>query len=278
MTANRTNALKKLPGNSSHRGSFLAAFFAPSRLAVSRLLMSRLLVALLVVLLFWAPAARAGIITQPTSLGPGDTYRLAFVTSGTRTPDSTDIDDYNLFVTIAANAVPELLSLGTTWKAIGSTETVDARDNTNTLPTTAGGSLGVPIFLLNDTKLVDSNDDLWDGSIDFLLNRTELDTATAIVNTWTGTADDGVEAMGFTSFALGLGTVNVGNTTLADGSWVDAGAGLAFAAKPFYALSAELTVPFVDFTIDLTTTQPELDALTSLSGSFTVARYVRPAK
>ena len=51
--------------------------------------------------------------------------------------------------------------------SIASTALVDARDNTSTVPSTAtGGSLGVPIFLLNDMKLVDSNDDLWNGSLD----------------------------------------------------------------------------------------------------------------
>ena len=33
--------------------------------------------------------------------------------------------------------------------------------------------LAVPIFLLNDTKLVDSNDDLWDGTLDVPLSITE---------------------------------------------------------------------------------------------------------
>ena len=55
----------------------------------------------------------AAIITQPTSLNPGDTYRLAFVTSTVRDATSTNIADYNTFVTLAANAVPALASLGT---------------------------------------------------------------------------------------------------------------------------------------------------------------------
>ncbi len=114
----------------------------------------------IVAVLFSAANVFAAIITLPTSLNLGDEYRLAFVTSGTRDATSSDIADYNTFVTNAANAVPALASLGTTWTAIGSTATVDARDNTNTVPSTVnGGSVGVPIFLLNDTKLVDSNND-----------------------------------------------------------------------------------------------------------------------
>ncbi len=170
----------------------------------------------------------AAIITQPTSLSLGDTYRLAFVTSTARDATSTNIADYNTFVTLAANAVPALASLGTTWTAIGSTATVAARDNTDTVPSTVpGGSLGVPIFLLNDTKLVDSNDDLWDGSIDVLLNRTELDTA-IVAQVWTGTTSAGLadsadfdqdgdtDGADFLAYQIGFGIV-APNATKADG-------------------------------------------------------------
>ena len=71
----------------------------------------------------------ANPITQPTDLNLGDKYRLVFVTSNTRDATSADISDYNTFVTNTANLVPELLALETTWSVIGSTSTVDARDN-----------------------------------------------------------------------------------------------------------------------------------------------------
>ncbi|MCZ6699364.1 MAG: hypothetical protein O7D94_10580 [Planctomycetota bacterium] len=105
----------------------------------------------------------AAPITTPTGLLPGDQYRLAFVTSTTRDATSTVIGVYNTFVTGVANAVPELLALGTTWTAIGSTSAVDARDNTSTNPITSDPS--VPIYLLNDTLLATGNADLWGGSI-----------------------------------------------------------------------------------------------------------------
>ena len=177
-----------------------------------------------------APASRvyAVIITQPSSLNPGDSYRLAFVTAGTRDATSTNIADYNTFVTNAANAIPALASLGTTWTAIGSTATVEARDNTNTVPSTVGGgSLGVPIFLLNDTKLADSNDDLWDGSIDVPFDRTELDTA-IVADVWTGTTQAGLadnadfdqdgdaDGIDFLTLQIGLGIV-APNATKSDG-------------------------------------------------------------
>src|SRR5215471_8873092 len=85
-----------------------------------------------------AGEGRAAPITVPPSLSPGDQYRLVFVTSTRRTATSSSIGDYNLFVTNAANTVPELAALGTTWTAIASTATVDARDNTLTNPGTDG--------------------------------------------------------------------------------------------------------------------------------------------
>jgi hypothetical protein len=90
-----------------------------------------------------ATHARAVPITAPPGLDPGDQYRLAFVTSTLRDATSANIADYNAYVTTVANAVPELLALATTWTAIGSTASVDARDNTGTNPNVEAG---VPIF------------------------------------------------------------------------------------------------------------------------------------
>jgi len=112
----------------------------------------------------------AAPLTLPTSLGPGDTYRLAFVTSTASNSTSTDVADYNAFVTGVANSVPELAALATTWTAIGSTATVDARDNTGTNP---GAGTGVEIYLLNNTLLASNNLDLWDGSVANSLNVNE---------------------------------------------------------------------------------------------------------
>ena len=111
--------------------------------------------------------ADAAPITLPIGLNPGDEYRLAFVTSTTRDATSTDIAVYNAFVTAAANTQAELLALGTTWTAIASTFTVDARDNTATNPIEDGA--GVPIYLLDGlTKIADNYSDLWDSSLDAL--------------------------------------------------------------------------------------------------------------
>jgi hypothetical protein len=70
----------------------------------------------------------------------GDQYRLIFITSTTTDATSADIATYNAFVQGVAAAA----GLGdATWNMVGSTVTVDARDNTGTNPFTDG--VGVPI-------------------------------------------------------------------------------------------------------------------------------------
>ena len=126
--------------------------------------MSRIIASLLVFATFIvAPLASSAVpITVPTELNPGDQYRLAFVTSTTRDATDTDITLYNAFVSGVANGVTELAALGTTWKMIGSTSSIDARDNTDSNP---GVSVGVPLFNLADELLADDNADLWDGTL-----------------------------------------------------------------------------------------------------------------
>jgi hypothetical protein len=121
---------------------------------------------------FVAPptAALADPITVPPCLHPGEQYRLAFVTSTVRDATSPNIADYNAFVTAAANSVPELAALGTTWKAIGSTSTVDARDNTGTNP---NSSVGLPIYRLDGGLIASTNQFLWEIGLRIPLDITE---------------------------------------------------------------------------------------------------------
>ncbi|MEM7204356.1 MAG: hypothetical protein AAF628_29120, partial [Planctomycetota bacterium] len=75
---------------------------------------------------------RAPGLAPPPDLNPGDPYRLVFVTDSVRDATSTDIADYNAFVTTDANNVEDLRSMNTTWSAIASSEAVSALDNTGT--------------------------------------------------------------------------------------------------------------------------------------------------
>lgn len=150
----------------------------------------------------------------------GDQYRLVFVTSAARDALSGDVADYNAFVQNVAVSG----GLGAvTWNAIastnadwGGTATVDARDNTSTNPATDGS--GVAIFLIDGTtKIADDYVDLWDGTIDNRIDRTESNGAyvapagspfAGFGGVWTGTdafgANRGRAALGGDSADLGL--------------------------------------------------------------------------
>ncbi len=94
----------------------------------------------------------------------GDKYRLVFVTSGTTVCTSTNIATYNAFVQGLADAA----GLGSSalgpvsWKAVGSTATVNARDNTGTNPGVNG--VGEPVLRMDGIFVIANNyADLWNG-------------------------------------------------------------------------------------------------------------------
>ncbi len=187
--------------------------------------------------LFAPTGASAAVVTTPVGLSPGDQYRLAFVTSTIRNATSSNIAVYNAFVTAAANSQMELFDLGATWKAIGSTSTVDARDNTGTNPS----STGVPIYLLNGMRIADTNSDLWDGSIDNAFNIFEDGSTIGSQTIWTGTGSTGIA---FAGFVLGdvSGSSATGRTIATDGTWVQATNDDSTTGRRVFAISSELTV------------------------------------
>ena len=182
-----------------------------------------------------APAM--AIVTVPPDLSVGAQYRLAFVTSTARNASSSDIADYNLFVTMAANRVPELNALGTTWTAIGSTATVDARDNTGTNPS----STGVPIYRLDSNRIANHNADLWNTFIQTAIDIDEHGNPTR-QSVWTGTRSDGTRyitrTLGSSSSVTETGLSNRHSSI-----WVEFFPGARQLQLPLYAISAELTAP-----------------------------------
>ncbi|MCP4933196.1 MAG: PEP-CTERM sorting domain-containing protein [bacterium] len=166
-----------------------------------------------IAILLLSSTSYAGTITFPDGLNIGDQYRLAFVTSTTRDATSSNIADYNDFVSAAANAVPSLAALGTTWTAIASTATggsvlVNAKDNTSTDDSPAGNN-GVPIYLVDGSTIIaDHYDGLWDGSLDHALNMTETGGAPSEFSIWTGTLGNGAGEPG-----NGLGGGGFGGVT-----------------------------------------------------------------
>ena len=196
--------------------------------------MPRIIASLLIFAAFAvAPlASSAAIITVPTDLIPGQSYRLAFVTSTTRDATSTNIADYNSFVAAVAAGQTALAALGTTWTAIGSTATVDARDNTGTNPS----STGVPIYRLDDTRIADTNPDLWDGVLSSSLNINEAGT-TEFVAVWTGTDSSGVALS-----PLGTSNPEIGSALVTSANWIQHVTNPNDINSRIYAISGELTV------------------------------------
>lgn len=142
----------------------------------------------------------------------GDQYRLAFHTSEKIKAESADISTYNAWVQGLADAsgaydIGE--DDGVTWKVIGSTSQVDARDNTSTNPAVDGP--GHAIFLLDGSTVIANNyEDLWDGEIQNPIGITELGTQWEHWP-WTGTYWDGTKAPGHDSSfgALGDSVANI---------------------------------------------------------------------
>jgi hypothetical protein len=124
----------------------------------------------------------------------GDTYRLVFLTSTTTTATSADITTYNDFVQGVAAASTTFPDLGNSiWKIVGSTTTVDARDNTGTNP---GVETGVPIFLMDGaTAIALNNADLWNG-ISNAVSLDENGLAFSDNRTFTGTLSNGTKVTG----------------------------------------------------------------------------------
>jgi hypothetical protein len=68
-------------------------------------------------------------VMLPTDLAPGSQYEIAFVTTDVTGALSTNIADYNNFVTQEANQDSILAGLGVSWNAVVSTATVNANVN-----------------------------------------------------------------------------------------------------------------------------------------------------
>ena len=97
----------------------------------------------------------------PSGLGPGDEFRLLFVSSTDRNAVPKNIGTYNTWIqNLAANGHGDIRGYSSTFRVVGSTRAVDARDNTETTGT------GVPIYWLNGDKVADNYADFYDGSWD----------------------------------------------------------------------------------------------------------------
>jgi hypothetical protein len=156
--------------------------------------------------------ARANLMLVPPGLRPGDQFRVVFVSSASRNAASSDIADYDRFITnLAVSAgIDTYFGAPITWQALGSTATVVANSR---LPASATS----PAFYRLDGALVaTSTGDLWDGSLSNPINVTETGVAAPpFALAWTGTSPNGnIQALD----PLGGALVQEGITSATDGS------------------------------------------------------------
>ena len=153
--------------------------------------------------------APRGWSLTPDGLVQGDKFRLMFLTYTGHSAANTDIDNYNTYVQSqaeATNAHDDIKAYKNSFRVVGSTAAVDARDNTGTTGT------GVPIYWMNGNKVADDYPDFYDGSWDSEMasGRAGIPSS-AQVPVWTGSQDDGTEALtSGNSRALGESQVRYG--------------------------------------------------------------------
>ncbi len=199
----------------------------------------RYLTALVGLIAIVTSSAMAALV-DPIGLNNGDKYHIVFATSTAIDATSSDIADYNAFVNSVAGAAGSWVKdIATTWKAIASTRTVNANANA---PITA------PVFRVDGVKVADSYGDMWDGSLDAVINVTETGGAPTDW-IWTGSNTSGSQFIQPTGVdagkSLALGTDQHTKSTTgaltASSTWVTANAIDQSSEFSVYAISGELT-------------------------------------
>ncbi|HEV2984431.1 MAG TPA: PEP-CTERM sorting domain-containing protein [Vicinamibacterales bacterium] len=187
-----------------------------------------------------ASLASASPIAIPPGLAPGSTYFLTFVTAGVHDAVSSNIADYDAFVSSEANLDPALAALGTTWKAIGSTTTVDASDHVG---------VTAPVYNLNGQQVATGAVDLFDGTLDAPIDFDQHGNL-LLTKVWTGSINDGT---GYPGQQLATGDPVIGDssltTNIAGQSWILWGVFNGFptsaVSTSVYGMSGPLVVPQV---------------------------------
>jgi hypothetical protein len=176
------------------------------------------------------------MLQTPAGLNPGDQFRFVFVTDGTRDATSTNIADYDSFVTAEAGGAT-YNGVVVNWLAIGSTDSVEAIDHV--------GQADAPVFLSDGTLVTTSTTSagLWFGPQVQLLHAINLDLAGNPVDplffVWTGTNPFGTGFGG----PLGSARPQTGSTTDTLGAWVSSGSSPSGDPRHVYGISSVLTVP-----------------------------------
>ena len=193
----------------------------------------------------------------PSGLAAGAKFRLLFVTSTQPAATATGIGTYNTFVQDRAKAGHSAISdsCGNLFKVVGSTSTVDARDNTSTTGT------GVEIYWLNGNKLASNYADFYDGSWDDYGVKNEMgSTGTTVVAVYTGSNSDGTKHA--TQF-LGASPLVMAGSPSSGSNPITVSAIPAAAGNFFYGLSPVFEVAAGAYTISF---DPAVYALSETDG------------
>ena len=131
----------------------------------------------------------------PSGLQEGDQFRLLFISSAHRNASPSEIATYNTWVQdLAANGHTDIQDYSSSFRAVGSTEDMDTRDNTGTTYTSS--DKGVAIYWLGGNKVADDYADFYDEDWDEEASmKNESGTAESGVSAWTGSDHDGTEML-----------------------------------------------------------------------------------
>jgi len=186
-----------------------------------------------------AGTASATLIEAIDALDDGAMYRVLFTTSEATTAQSSDIAFYNQFVTNAANTGSLTENLGLSWKAIASTNNMNAQTNTGVY---SHDDLLVTMFNMMGQVVAVSGQDLWLGNWSAPLGvGLDASGGRTMSATWTGTSKDGQT----TNKPMGERYVHFGyNRTEVHYMTADSHASNRF--KQLYAMSSVGVVPTTD--------------------------------
>jgi hypothetical protein len=175
-------------------------------------------------------------VIPPIGLSAGSQYQLVFVTADGRDATSSNIADYNTFVTNEAALNPLLPAA--TWNDVGSTATVDANVNAS--------SGGLPVYNTAGQLVATAGTGLYTATLVNPILYDQFGTASpANTAVWTGSGSNGTDYNNPPLLGLGasIGATAIGDPTAISANWAHDGNHIQSAALPLYALSTAITVP-----------------------------------
>ena len=186
----------------------------------------------------------------PSGLGPGDRFRLMFISSGGRNARPTSIDTYNTWIqNLAAAGHTDIQSYSSAFNVVGSTVAVDARDNTGTTGT------GVPIHWLGGDKVADDYEDFYDGGWDEeasmrTQNGSSVSPPISAIGVWTGSDHDGTEALDALGDSNGFTKIGKPNSAGSNGPLSSDTSTSNSGTKKLYGLSDVFEVEAIEVPAD----------------------------